>query len=266
MLALQINPREVNMTNRKPPRAPEQPDQRPTPPTMGERYSLATDSSDLTLRARRGDVDLIIAAGLLTNPLGAAMHRLLVEYDAVRAEHLAAANRLASSEAMAARQTGDDAELRAAAIMAAAQATALTSHLLILAQLSSLHAAKGMFCAWAIQQATKSRFMRPNAEVAIISGQVLDVYLRPQCPDCAGRGFNGGEHRGATTTKCRTCKGTKTRLVHIGRDDQQRWFAARLLVKTDELMATMQRDLRRALNVMQSGKDRISEALAQEQH
>ncbi len=54
------------------------------PPTIGERYSSACESTNLKLSERRGDVDMIIAAALLPDGLACTLYRLQVEFDSLR--------------------------------------------------------------------------------------------------------------------------------------------------------------------------------------
>lgn len=236
------------------------------PYTIAERYSSATESSNLRIGERRGDVDYIIAAGLIPNGLGAAMYRLQVEYDCVRADHAAAENRMRSLERMAAGERGEDdekgttAEERAAEIMQTAEQEATTAHLLILSQLTSLREAKALLGDFAIVQATKRRFMRPDREALIIAGQVLDAWLNPNCKHCQGRGFNGSTLRGEKPTPCRPCKGSGHRRDLIGKDDAQRQFAGHLTAELDALMHQVQRDIRTGLRRVEQAKQQIADA------
>jgi hypothetical protein len=238
------------------------------PMTMAERYSSAIDSGNLLLGERRGDADILIAAGLVPDGLPAALYRLLVEYDSVRAEHMQAVKSMTEAETHARRQNGDNAATgetakhRSAKILRDAQSAALTAHVLILSALPSLRDAKQRFGAFACIQATKRRFMRPDAEVAIIAGQVLDVFLRPQCHHCQGRGFNGASHRGEEQKFCRPCRGTGHRSDQIGKDEAQRGFAAHLLMQTDAMMYELQRDIRTGLPRVAQAKTLIAEATA----
>lgn len=236
------------------------------PYTIAERYSGAVDSGNLKLGERRGDVDYIIAAGLIADGLGAALYRLQVEYDCVRAAHAAAENRMRSLERIAASERGEDDETgktaaqRTAEILQTAEHEATTAHVLILAQLTSLREAKTRLGDFAITQATKQRFMRPDREALIIAGQVLDVWLNPNCRHCEGRGFNGSVLRGEKVVVCRPCRGTGHRRDMIGKDDAQRRFAGLLIGELDALMHRVQREIRAGLVRVEQAKVHIAQA------
>ena len=171
-------------------------------PTIGERYAVATETSDLRIKSgRRGQADLILAAGMCDATLGGQLFRLCAEHD-----HVAAAVR---------GTAGNYATERA----------------LILMGLKSLRSTKDALGSAAIQLATRICFMRPDAEVLKITGRVLDVFLSPNCPHCDGRGSTGGgrlEHSGVKVL-CRPCAGTGRRHKDIGRDDEERRFAAAIM-------------------------------------
>lgn len=232
-------------------------------PSIGERYSSATESSNLRLAERRSDLDLIIAAGLMPDGLASSLYRLQVEYDGVRAEHRAAERQMQDSEKYAERQARDPkSRHRAEAILKGAENSALTMHVLILTQLTSLRETKDQFGRFAVIEATKRKFMRPDREVMILAGQVLDVFLNPRCRHCDGRGFSGGgrhEQSGAQVP-CRPCRASGSRRAEIGRDDAQRLFASHLLMQTDAMMFQAERDIRTGLNRVAVARDLLANA------
>lgn len=236
--------------------------------TIGERYSAATESSHLKLGERRGDIDLIIAAGLVPDGLASTLFRLQVEYDGVRAEHISAETRMRSLEKMAPNEvgehdeTGETAAERTAKILQQAEREALTAHVLILSQLTSLRDAKQLFGAFASVEATRRRFMKPDRDVAIIAGRVLEVFLAPNCRHCHGRGFNGGATRDEPTIPCRPCRGSGHRRDSIGKDDAERRFAGHLLMTIDARMFEVQKSIRANMNQVEAAKVAISEASA----
>jgi hypothetical protein len=238
------------------------------PPGIAERYSSAIDSGNLRLGERRGDVDMIIAAGLAPNGLASALFRLLVEYDAVRSEHVASEARMRSQELMASRETGEDdqtgetAEERSAKILLDAEHDALTAHAMILVHLTSLRDAKERFGAFAIEEARRRRMAMSSRDVMVLAGRALDVVMRPTCRRCDGRGYNGGTTLGEPTYKCGPCKGTGHRRDSIGRDDTERLFAGHLLMQTDALLAQAQGDIAFALRKVDDAKAMISAATA----
>jgi D-alanyl-D-alanine dipeptidase len=233
-------------------------------PTIAERYSSAIETSDLGLGKRRKHVDLIIAAGLVPDSLATALFRLHAEYDAVRGEHRAAEARMRLREREAGKQKDDPvgkkggltAGQKSKAIIGAAEAEAVTAHALILAQLTSLRGAKERFGQWAVVEATRQRFMKPDREALHVAGRVLDVMLNPTCRHCDGRGFTGGgrhEQSGAPIV-CRPCRGTGHRRDDIGRDDGERRFATHLLMQADAMLADAGRQIRHGLKRVEEAK------------
>lgn len=188
-------------------------------PTIGERYSRATESSDLRAKEGRCDVDYMIAAGWVGDRLGTMLYRLRSEFDQVRAE------------------------IRPSAPLN------VTERVLVLSRLGSLSATKAAVGALAVQQATRKRFMRPDADALVLAGRCLDVFLDPLCGHCDGRGFSGGgrhEHSGAQVL-CRPCGGSGRRRHTIGRDDEERNFGAFLLSELERLASAVEVEMSRFL-------------------
>ena len=188
--------------------------------TTAERYSAAIQSSDLSVRAnRRGDVDLLIAAGWLGDGLGAKLYRLAVEFDAVRAE------------------------LRGPGPLNP------TERLLILWHLKSLRETRDALGKFAVTQATLTNYRRNNEEVCETVGRVLDVFLDPTCHACEGRSFTGGgtgEHSGPKRL-CRACRATGQRRKNLGRDQAEIGFARELLAHMEHEMQKAQAKMGRFL-------------------
>lgn len=178
-------------------------------PTIAERYSRTLESSDLRVKDKRGDVDLLIAAGWAES-LGTLLYRLMVEFDSVRAT------------------------VRKGPMNP-------TERLLVLSQLKSLGPAKEALGRFAIQQATRRRFMQPDEVVLKLVAKALDVYLDPLCHHCEGRGFNGGSHRGEKRILCSHCGGSGHRRAHIGKTKEERAFASSLLADMDAKLAAVER-------------------------
>lgn len=177
------------------------------PPTVAERYTTATRSSNLRVAERRnGDADVLIAAGWSDDTLGSLLYRLHAEFDAVRAE------------------------VRQGPLNQ-------TERLLILGRLKTLRETKVALGAFAIQQATRRAYMQPDNVVLQLVGRVLDVHLDPLCHHCDGRGFVGGAHRGEKQVLCRPCRGTGHRKEWVGKDPSERWFARHLLCEMDRVLA-----------------------------
>lgn len=185
-------------------------------PTIAERYSRAIESSDLRVRETRGDVDVLIAAGWAEG-LGTLLYRLQVEFDGVRAD------------------------VRRGPLNQ-------TERLLILSQLKTLPAAREALGHFAIQQATRQRFMQPDTVVLKLVGKVLDVFLDPLCHHCEGRGFNGGSHRGEKRVLCQPCGGSGHRRAHIGHNAAEHAFAAGLLSDIEAKLAEAGSQMRALLS------------------
>jgi hypothetical protein len=226
------------------------------PATIGERYSRAISSGHLEMRDRRGDIDVVIAAGLSGDSLASNLFRLAVEYDAVRGDHRAAEDRLKASEDHAAQKCGAEAER----ITQSAKDAALTAHVLSLSQLRSLWNTKQLFGEFARQEATRHHFMRSDKDVSAIAGRVLDAWMRPLCGSCNGRGFSGGSHRGEMQTVCRACRGSGQRRDGIGQTEGERRFVGRLLMRISELLALAQREISANRKTVDEAKKMIDEA------
>jgi len=175
-------------------------------PTISERYSSATESSNLRVTDKRGDADLLIASGWLQDSLGSLLLRLRVEFDGVRAE------------------------VRRAPLNT-------TERLLILSQLKTLRETREELGRFAIQQATKRKYMHPDAEVLRLVGRALDIHLDPGCPHCDMRGFNGGTHRAEPQVICKPCHGTGHRKEAVGKDAESQAFGAFLLGAMERMQA-----------------------------
>ena len=218
-------------------------------PTTAERYAAATHSSDLLVRnERRGDVDMLVAAGWVGDRLGTILFRLRGEYDSIRAELRAAERVLAAAECdntrMHRASLDDDADSQ----IAAAERAALTARALIMIQLQSLHAAVNALAAFALLEAAHARFF-PRGDgrgIQEIAGKALEAWLDPICPACSGRGHNGGF--GVALVLCSRCHGSGMRRPRLAMDDAGHEFGKRLLCamdrKTDRVARSMRQFLR----------------------
>lgn len=242
-------------------------------PTIGERYSSAMESSNLRLGERRGDADYLIAAALIRNPLAAALYRLQSEYDGIRAEHHAAAQRVRDLEKMAKGERGEDdatgrsADERAAEILQWAESEARTAHVLILSRLTTRREAVQLFGHFCEAQATRLQAAKritnvPPASVRIISGKLIDSFLSPRCPACQGRGTMGGgrhEHTGPSIP-CRECGRTGLRRDTIALNADQAQLVSEVQLQLSSLMDEAQQEIRRGLNRVEQAKMAINEA------
>lgn len=191
------------------------------PVTLAERYVSASHSSHLRLEPGRCDVDMLIAAGKVSSPLGALLWRLRAEFDAARAT-----------------APGGPAAMN------------LTERALVLLEMRSLHACKQQLWSSVLQLLESDEtLLIGQGEAAELAGRVLDAWLDPTCPGCEGRGFNGARHRGDQRITCRGCRGTGKRRTNVVRSGMQRRLADRIdgiisgaLVTTEVEMRAVLRD------------------------
>jgi hypothetical protein len=254
-------------------------------PTIGERYTCATGSSDLHLHnERRGHVDVIIAAGLVREGLGTDLYRLMSEFDALRAPIDAAKRWVASQVAMVAtlraaasledsrsdaggNPCGDVAMVRALTaradrLQAAAVASLRVEFALVLSGMVTLPHTRDHLGAFALEQARIKRIDRSPRDLMHITGRCLDAFLDPLCHVCDGRGFIGGgrhEHTGVQVI-CRPCKGSGHRRDSIGKDDVERLFAGHLLMRMDAMLHEVQRGIARGLRLVSEAKCLLASA------
>lgn len=242
-------------------------------PTIGERYSSAIESSNLRLGERRGDVDYLIAAAMIRNPLAASLYRLQAEYDGVRAEHQAAAQRVRDLEKMARGESGEDdrtgksAEERSEEILQWAQEEAVRSHAAIIARLTGLETTKRLFGHFCEAQATRLQASKritdvPPHAVRVIAGRLLDVFLSPLCPTCHGRGSSGGgrHEQSGPPIPCAACRRTGLRRYGIGNTADQKLLASDVEMQVSALMDQAQQEIRTGLNRVEQAKIAINEA------
>jgi hypothetical protein len=231
-------------------------------PSIGERYTSATESSNLRVGIHENGADIIIAAGWSGDGIGASLLRLRAEFDAVRAEHEQAARALKEAEAattaLEARQAAEEerkrfgptfAELlrqRAEQSRGCATRSATTARALILIKLKSLPATRDALGRLAVIQATKERYMKPDAEVLKLVGRCLDVWLDPTCPACTGRGFTGGYD--GPQVFCRPCSGNGRRRGALGMDEVEQRFSKHILGMMDRSVSAAETTMRRRLN------------------
>lgn len=215
---------------------------------LHERYSSAIESSHLEVTLEVGDVDMLVAAGWTHESLGTLLFRLLVEFDGVRGDYRLAVQALRAAE-LRARQLSrskDPARLeKARAELRAAEAAAMTEKALMLIAMKSLPEARRALGAFAIQLATRRRYMRNDADVLAIAGRALSAFLDPLCGVCDGRGFSGGV--GTPKVICAPCHGTGRREARLGSDNPSHRFGRELLVEMDLMVVRVARKMKRFL-------------------
>jgi hypothetical protein len=224
-------------------------------PTISERYGVAIGDGSTRIAARGSSGDVVLAAALQRNRLGALLLRLQSEYDSVRGdlEHagqikaravdkgkelLARADALeASAEAAAEEFSAPEAAaylrqaraLRAEAASLAEKRTPaeiMSARAFILIGLKTLRETKQRVGALALTMAAKpGRGVRAEAAVKL-AGRVLDVYLDPTCAQCDGTGKVGNRYAGEVEKDCSACRGSGHRRDILGNGPHETTFAA----------------------------------------
>lgn len=252
-------------------------------PTLGERYSSATNSSHLKLskvEEGRCDLDIVVAAGWAghDNSLGMLLYRLASEYDTVRSSQKLAvrqADMRATAMSVLRRKIADqsisdDRRLELAAEYQAHERESarewITNRVLILSQLKSLTAAKEAVGQWAVVEAERVGFMRigpiptalagvkawrkahaKRAEcIATLAGRTLESWLDPLCHKCEGRTFNGG--CGSPRVGCKACRETGRRTAALSKVPEEQNFCLRLSAQMSAKASDAEAEMRRRLN------------------
>lgn len=229
-------------------------------PTTAERYGNALDSHHLELHPeRRGDVDILIAAGWCSETLGTMLYRLRTEFDAVRSlqqqasmalgEGMKQTRQLALAATKAAADERDELAALAEDTRERVNKAALTARLFVLMGLKSLTSTKQALGHFAEAHAIRTRFQGPPPAVRLIAGRALDLWLDHRCPHCEGRGFNGGF--GVPKVLCAECGATGRRQMRLGDNDARHEFGRSLLVEMDRKTEAVERLMRKFL--MQHG-------------
>lgn len=190
-----------------------------TETTIGERYTLASEASDLSVRHSdlgRGSVDYLIAAGWVVEGLGTRLYRLMAEFDSVRADI-----------------NGQAANVE-------------TERLLVLMKLKSLGATRDALGRFAQQRATIRGDQISQGDLMALTGRVLDVFLDPNCGRCDGRGVNGG-YGGTPRAICKHCGGTGKRRHNIGKTQGEKQLADHLLSEMSRRIDHVDTQMRRYL-------------------
>lgn len=245
-------------------------------PTIGERYGVAIGQGSTRISARASSGDIVLAAAMQANRLGAALLRLQAEYDAVRGD-LERAGAIRGRNIEHARELlksaqewehkARDADREHMAVEAAvfmrkaerlhAEALAVpkrtpdeikAARVFILIELKTLTEAKQRVGSLALAMSAKRR--RPfDAEVVLkLAGQTLDVFLDPNCHDCDGTGKTGSAYLGEVERQCRTCRGSGHRRDIVGRGIAEISFVAVLFGELQRQTAAAARGMVVALS------------------
>ena len=159
--------------------------------TLEEAYSSATTASDLRVEAdRRGDADMLIAAGWSMSRIGSALLRLHSEYDS------AAHPRLATPA-----QFGGDKK--------ATHAHNVHETALMLGRLKSLSGVREQIAAQAAKWGA--------ADQLTVAAEVARWWLSQVCQECRGTKFETVAGTGRLSARaCKTCRGTGLAQIPCG--------------------------------------------------
>jgi hypothetical protein len=187
------------------------------PPTVGEKYSMAVNASNLRVETdRRNVADMIIAAGMSSHRLGMALRRLATEWDGVgkpppvstvNIEAMAAKYPRIPGTGLVAVFTADKKgnmteEQLMPLVLANREADAWYAHELglLFQRLKTLPEVRGALVHWADSY---------EIEGAVhVVGAVLQWWLHPICPVCKGVKKRVVLGTGRTSSKdCKECRG-----------------------------------------------------------
>lgn len=226
--------------------------------TLEERYSRAITTSHLEAGDGASDLDLVIAAGWLRNDLGPLLYRLRVELDIARGDPMLVDQRRRElQQAIKLSQAQLQREMKRGPSRAAADLEVLllrqqqlhdeecAAYAKALLQLRSLPAARDALGRWAVIEATKRRFMKPDGVVLVLAGRVLRAFLEPRCQSCHGLGTKGGNGKPAHV--CRCCGGTGRAQEALGQDDAERNFCVFMLAEMERSFSFVEATMRRYL-------------------
>ena len=171
--------------------------------TTEEAYTSATNTSDLRVEAdRRGDADVLLAAGWSQSRVGAALLRLHSEYDGAEKPRTALPAQFLPGLTGSAKQ-----RRTASAVMANAYNVHEAG--LLLAKLKALPAIR--------EQLTLRLEGWGTEDAAAVGVSVLRWWLAQNCPACGGTKYQVIEGTGRHSGKaCKTCGGSGLRPLPHG--------------------------------------------------
>lgn len=159
--------------------------------TVEEAYTSATNSSDLRVEAdRRGDADVLIAAGWSMSRIGAALLRLHSEYDsAAHSRHATPA------------QFGGDKK--------AAHAHNFHETALMLGRLKAMPSVR--------EQLTVQALVWGVADAQDVAAKLVQWWLSQVCSECHGTKYEAVTGTGRLSAKvCKACRGTGLAPIPCG--------------------------------------------------
>ncbi|KQM72962.1 hypothetical protein [Xylophilus sp. Leaf220] len=199
-----------------------------------EAYISATSATNLRVEAdRRGDADVLIAAGWSMVQLGNALLRLHSEFDAVGRRRVTTAADFVAGVPAQVKRPRD----RQAAATAAAHEHNMREMVLMLGRLKSLPA---------VQEMLLARMRQARVEQAEDkAGAMIQWWLSPVCPACHGTKFQVLAGTTIQTGKpCRSCGGSGLAKVPHGEEGR------RLANWMDECTKYAQHSIRNRLRTM----------------
>lgn len=225
------------------------------PRTLDERYSRAMRSSDLQpTPEQRVDVDYLIAAGLVKEGLGTMLYRLATEWDMASGDYRLARNHARAVEMQAlqiqrnARKYPAEAETllaEADRLLTQARAEAITAKALALVHLKTLRETTDALGRFACMQATRRKFMEPDAVVLGLASKSLNLWLDGTCSACSGRGFNGGFN--GPKLMCTSCGSSGRAHWQLSKREPHAAFIRGLLAEMDRMASRVEDEMRRFL-------------------
>ena len=169
--------------------------------TVEESYTSATNSSDLRVEAdRRGDADVLIAAGWSMSRIGSALLRLHSEFDAVAHPRLATPAQFTSA--------GADHDARSAGARAA-HAHNVHETALMLGRLKAMPCVR--------EQLTIQALKWNIADGQEVAAKLVQWWLSQVCPACNGTKYEQVAGTGRLSAKaCKSCRGSGLAPIPCG--------------------------------------------------
>jgi hypothetical protein len=223
-----------------------------------KQYLRSVGSSHLRADAHHDDVDTLVAAGSSGETLAAVMLRVRGEYDVVRAQ-LGLSDAYQQQQEVRARVLEQQAVQevkkmnrgptraqfyrdKARAVRQEASEQALVDHVFVMTRMKSLQPAARMLLALTTQRAREREHDFDDQQLVRLASKVLQAFIAPRCPNCGGRGFNGGHRQPAV--RCGVCRETGALTLDWGGIEFE-LVGRQLLAVVDAKVEKLQRHLAR---------------------
>jgi hypothetical protein len=196
-------------------------------PTIQERYTSATNTSDLTIAAdRTGQGDVILAAGMVRNRLGHALIHLMAEWDRTDKPRKRTAGQIAA-RAIALKDRHGKPDHRRAAIEAMVwHASAMRQRA---ATLAGRNQVLGLLQEWAALHGVDPDILSP----------AIFHWLAPTCPACDGHGKMRIPETPVLGKRCNHCDGIGRWPAPLGATRVHQYMAACLGKARAEMVKRM---------------------------